>query len=165
MGLLMGNCVHTPPVSPSSYRVNPSICRYPWKRSLFTHDDKLASSYSATQRHEIYQRQTQTHTFKKNKNKKHIDIQLRVVYIKSRAEECIDAGIVRRPACLPPVCCLGGIRARLNQCVWRQRSVKQWSEIVLWWRVQLGWGVREVISGLEQQNIVDLIRNKQKSVG
>lgn len=40
------------PVSPSSYRVKPSIRRYPWKRSLFTQDDKLASSYSATQEEE-----------------------------------------------------------------------------------------------------------------
>lgn len=38
---------HTPPVSPSSYSVKPSICRYPWKRSLLTHEDRLASSYSA----------------------------------------------------------------------------------------------------------------------
>lgn len=42
------------PVSPSSYRVKPSIRRYPWKRSLFTQDDKLASSYSAIQEEERF---------------------------------------------------------------------------------------------------------------
>lgn len=45
--------VHTPPVSPSSYNVKPSIWRYPWKRSLFTHDDRLPSSYSATRRQNL----------------------------------------------------------------------------------------------------------------
>lgn len=48
---------HTPPVSPSSYNVKPSIWRYPWKRSLFTHNDKLLSSYSATQTGKIFQKQ------------------------------------------------------------------------------------------------------------
>lgn len=58
--------MHTPPVSPSSYNVKPSIWRYPWKRSLFTHDDKLASSYSATQRQKCSEA-VNTHAQKKKK--------------------------------------------------------------------------------------------------
>lgn len=95
----MPDFMHTPPVSPSSYSVKPSIWRYPWKRSLFTHDDKLASSYSATQRDRILQGQ-------KHK-KSSLTFRTQPIYIKSKAEQHIDAWIVRRSQCLSPVSSVG----------------------------------------------------------
>lgn len=97
--------MHTPPVSPSSYNVKPSIWRYPWKRSLFTHDDKLASSYSATQRQKCSEA-VNTHAQKKKK-KRPLTFSTQPVYIKSKVEARIDAWMVRRSRCLPPVDSLG----------------------------------------------------------
>lgn len=69
----MNGFLHTPPVSPSSYSVKPSICRYPRKRSLFTHDDKLASSYSATERDRILQKHKKSPlTFRTLKAEQHM---------------------------------------------------------------------------------------------
>lgn len=124
--------MHTPPVSPSSYSVKPSIWRYPWKRSLFTHDDKLASSYSATQR--------ETESFRVRSTKKSsLTFRTQPIYIKSKAEQHIDAWIVRRSQCLSPVRSVGNKeqdtswafidRGQFNnyQKLFWQRAVSGWS--------------------------------------
>lgn len=130
--------MHTAPVSPSSYSVKPSICRYPWKRSLFTHDDKLASSYSATQR----ERQRQNPSEAQKKAHWHSGHNLSIL----KAEQNMKA-LTERSQCVPSVRSAADkeqhIRGLLNNY-----------QKFLWQRAACGWSSDGGYSGSETAQLI-----------
>lgn len=115
--------MYTPPVSPSSYSVKPSIGRYPWKRSLFTHDDKLASSYSATQGDRIFQMQKHKEAYWHSAHNLSI--------LKAKQNSVLMPGL-EEDQCLPPVHSPGN-RERDTSCAFKDRGQLN-NEMKLFWQ-------------------------------